>query len=85
MNRIIIQCKQCGRPLVALPAMKSRKCAACGATTKILAFQRERVVPAADAAEKVAAKAKKPQLDPGKTVIVKRRAARTIIDEEGDE
>ncbi|MEX2681536.1 MAG: hypothetical protein Q6373_008045 [Candidatus Sigynarchaeota archaeon] len=85
MDRIVIPCKHCGRPLVALPAMKTRKCAACGATTKVLAFQREQAAPIADVAGKVAAKAKKPQLDPGKTVIVKRRAARTIIDEEGDE
>ncbi len=64
--------------------MKSRKCAACGATTKVLAFQREQAVPIGDAAGKVAAKAKKTQFDPGKTTAVKRRAARPITDEEGD-
>jgi len=84
MDRIVIQCKNCGRPLAALPTMKTRKCAACGAKTKVLAFQREKAVPIADAAEKVATKAKKPQLDPGKTTVVKRRAARPITDEEGD-
>ncbi len=84
MDRIIISCKKCGRPLSALPTMKSRKCAACGATTKVLAFQREQAVPIGEAAEKVAAKAKRTQFDPGKTVIVKRRVARPIIDMEGD-
>ena len=84
MDRIVIQCKRCGRPLVALPAMKTRKCAACGATTRVLAFQREQAIPIADAAEKVAGKARRPRLDPGKTAVVKRRAARPITDEEGD-
>ncbi len=84
MDRIVISCKKCGRPLAALPTMKSRKCAACGATTKVLAFQREQAIPVADVAEKVAAKARKPQFDPGKTVVVKRRAARPITDEEGN-
>ncbi len=80
MDRIVIQCKQCGRPLVALPTMKSRKCAACGATTKILALQRERPVSLRDAAEEAAGKAKRPQLDPGKTTVVKRRATRPATD-----
>jgi hypothetical protein len=62
--------------------MKSRKCAACGATTKILAFQREQAVPIGKVAEKVVAKAKKTQLDPGKTTVVKRRAARPIADDD---
>ncbi len=84
LDRIAIRCKQCGRPLATLPTMKSRKCAACGATTKVLAFQRERAIPVAAVAEKMVAKAKKPQLDPGKTVVVKRRAARPITDEEGN-
>ena len=84
MDRIVITCKQCGRPLAVLPAMKTRKCAACGTTTKVLAFQREQAVPAADAAEKIMAKAKRPQLDPGKTAVVKRRAAKPITEEEGD-
>ncbi len=84
MDRIVIQCKQCTRPLSALPTMKSRKCAACGATTKILAFQREQAIPIGETAEKVAVKAKKTQFDPGKTTVVKRRAARPITDEEGD-
>ncbi len=85
MDRIVIQCKQCGRPLAALPAMKSRKCAACGATTKVLAIQREQAVPIANIAEKVAAKAKQSQFDPGKTTIIKRRAGRPMTREEGDE
>jgi hypothetical protein len=80
MDRIVIQCKQCGRPLVALPTMKSRKCAACGATTRILAFQRERPVQLRDAAEEATSKAKRPQLDPGKTTIFKRRATRPATD-----
>jgi len=84
MDRIVIQCKRCGRPLAVLPAMKTRKCAACGATTRVLAFQREQAVPAAETAEKVASKARRPQLDPGKTAVVKRRAARPVTDEEGD-
>ena len=84
MDRIVIQCRKCGRPLAVLPTMKTRKCAACGATTRVLAFQREQAVPIADAAEKVASKAKRPQLDPGKTTVVKRRAARPMTDEEGD-
>ncbi len=85
MDRIVITCKECGRPLSALPTMKSRKCAACGATTKVLAFQREQAVPIGEATEKVAAKVKKTQFDLGKTTVVKRRAARLITDEEGDE
>ena len=84
MDRIVIQCKQCGRPLVSLSTMKSRKCAACGATTTILAFQRGQAVPIRESAGKVAVKAKKTQLDPGKAAVVKRRAARPVIDEEGD-
>jgi len=60
--------------------MKARKCAACGATTKILAFQREQAVPIGESAKKIATKAKKPQLDQGKTVVVKRRAARPVIE-----
>jgi hypothetical protein len=64
--------------------MKSRKCAACGTTTKILAFQREQAVPISEMAEKLVAKAKRTQLDPGKTIVVKRRSARPITDEEGD-
>jgi LSD1 subclass zinc finger protein len=83
MDRIVITCKQCGRPLSALPTMKSRRCAACGATTKVLAFQREQAVPVGEVAEKVAAKAKRTQFDPGKTVVVKRRAARPVTDDEG--
>ncbi len=78
MDRIIITCKQCGRPLAALPTKKSRKCSVCGATTKILAFQREQAVPISETAERIATKAKKPQLDPGKTTVVKRRAARVL-------
>jgi len=65
--------------------MKSRTCAACGAKTKVLAFQREQTIPIADTAEKVASKAKRSQLDPGKTTVVKRRAARPMTGEEGDE
>ncbi len=84
MDRIVIPCKQCHRPLAALLTMKSRKCSACGATTKILAFQREQAVTLGEVAERVAAEAKKTQFDPGKTVVVKRRAARPAADEEGD-
>nr|MDO8087131.1 hypothetical protein [Candidatus Sigynarchaeum springense]MDO8116154.1 hypothetical protein [Candidatus Sigynarchaeota archaeon] len=62
--------------------MKSRKCAACSATTKVHAFQREQAIPAAAAAEKVASKARKPQLDPGKTTVVKCSVAKLIIEEE---
>jgi LSD1 subclass zinc finger protein len=83
MDRIVIQCKKCGRLLSALPTMKSRKCAACGATTKVLAFQREKAVPIRESAEAATGKAKKMQFDPGKTTVVKRRAARSIADEEG--
>ncbi len=83
MDRIVITCKQCSRPLSALPTMKSRKCAACGATTKILAFQREQAVPISEAAEKIATKAKRTQFDPGKTVVVKRRAVRPVTDCDG--
>jgi LSD1 subclass zinc finger protein len=84
MDRIVIQCKSCGRPLSVLPTMKARKCAACGANTKIAAFQREQAVPISETAEKVAKKAKKNQIDQGKTVVVKRLAARPITDEVGD-
>ncbi len=85
MDRIVITCKQCGRPLSALPTMKSRKCAACGATTKVLAFQREQAIPIGETAEKIAAKAKRIQFDPGKTVVVKRRGARPITHYIGNE
>jgi hypothetical protein len=50
MDMIVIPCKKCGCPLSALPTMQSRKCAACGATTKVLAFQREQAVPIGEAA-----------------------------------
>ncbi len=84
MDRIVITCKQCSRPLSALPTMRSRKCAACGAITKILAFQSEQAIPIGEAAEKIAIKVKRTQFDPGKTMVVKRRAARPVADEEGD-
>jgi hypothetical protein len=48
--------------------------------TRILAFQREQAVPLRDAAEKVAAKARKPQHESGKTSVVKRRVARPASD-----
>jgi ribosomal protein L37E len=83
MDRIVITCKQCGRPLSALPTMKSRKCAACGVTTKVLAFQREQAVPIGESAAVATGKARKTQFDPGKTAVVKRRSARPITDDGG--
>jgi hypothetical protein len=59
--------------------MKSRKCASCGATTKVLAFQREQAIPLSETAKEVSARARKPQLDPGKSTVVKRRAARPVV------
>ncbi|NMC04517.1 MAG: hypothetical protein GYA24_04855 [Candidatus Lokiarchaeota archaeon] len=80
MDRIVIPCSKCGRPLAALPTMARRKCAACGATTRITAPQREQAIPISETSGKIAEKAKKARLDPGKTVVVKRRAARPIAD-----
>ncbi|NMC08687.1 MAG: hypothetical protein GYA24_25985, partial [Candidatus Lokiarchaeota archaeon] len=63
MDRIVIPCSKCGRPLAALPTMARRKCAACGATTKIAPAQRAQAIPIKDLGEKLAASAKQPQLD----------------------
>lgn len=48
----------------------------------MLAFQREQHVPIGEVARKVAGKAKRTQLDPGKTTVVKRRAARPMVGDE---
>jgi LSD1 subclass zinc finger protein len=81
MDRILIPCKQCRRPLSALPTMKTRKCAACGATTTISAFQREKLVASSDAPAIAASRAKKMQVEPGKSTVVKRRVAKPVTDE----
>nr|MDO8113082.1 hypothetical protein [Candidatus Sigynarchaeota archaeon] len=72
MDRIILMCKKCGRPLVATVAMKTRKCAACGAINPIHAFRREHPVPISEAADVATAKAKKTE-EPGKPAVIKRR------------
>ncbi|MBN2150940.1 MAG: hypothetical protein JW839_05830 [Candidatus Lokiarchaeota archaeon] len=79
MDTIVIACKRCGRPLVTCPTMKARRCAACGAATRVLAFQREQAIPTSEVAGKVAAKAKEPLLDPGKTAPPPHRQGVTTI------
>lgn len=84
MDRMVIPCKQCGRPLAALPTMASRKCAACGATTRIPAARRAQPLSPDAARDAISAGAKPAQLDPGKTIVVKRRAAKPITSREDD-
>ena len=75
MDRIILTCKKCGRPLVATVAMKTRKCAVCGAINPIHAFQREHPVPVSEAAGAATTKAKKTE-EPGTPAVIKRRTAK---------
>nr|MDO8114697.1 hypothetical protein [Candidatus Sigynarchaeota archaeon]MDO8114700.1 hypothetical protein [Candidatus Sigynarchaeota archaeon] len=75
MDQIVFTCKKCGRPLVATVAMKTRKCAACGAVNPIHAFRREHPVPISEAAGVATAKAKKTE-EPGKPQVIKRRTAK---------
>lgn len=72
MDRIIIACKQCGRPLAAIPGTKTRKCAACGATTKIPLVKQEKPVPVKEARDVATSMAKKPEQS-GTTAVIKRR------------
>ncbi|HME53106.1 MAG TPA: DUF1922 domain-containing protein [Candidatus Lokiarchaeia archaeon] len=74
MDRIIINCKKCGRPLAAIPGMKTRKCAACGASTKIPLIKQERPVPIKEARDVATNMAKKPE-QMGTTAVIKRRVA----------
>jgi len=74
MDRIIIPCKQCGRPLAAIPGTKTRKCAACGASTKIPLVKQEKPVPAKEARDVATRMAKKPE-ESNKPAVIKRRVA----------
>lgn len=74
MDRIVITCKKCGRPIAAIPGMKTRKCAVCGAVNKIPLFKQEKPVPIKVAREVVTSLAKKPE-ESNKTAVIKRRVA----------
>ena len=75
VDRIVFTCRKCGRPLVATVAMKTRKCAACGALNPIHAVRRERPVPISEAASVATAKARKTE-EPGKPAVIRRRTAK---------
>ena len=74
MDRILITCKKCGRPLAAIPGTKTRKCAACGASTKIPLAKQETPVPIKEACEVAMSMAKKPE-ESNTTAVIKRRVA----------
>ena len=74
MDRIIIICKQCGRPIAAIPGTKTRKCAVCGAANKIPLFKQEKPVSIKAAHEVATSMAKKPE-ESNKTAVIKCRVA----------
>jgi len=74
MDRIVINCKKCGRPIAAIPGMKTRKCAACGASNKIPMFKQEKPVPIKAARDVATSMAKKPEQS-DTTAVIKRRVA----------
>jgi len=81
MDRIVVTCKKCGRPIAAIPGMKTRKCAVCGAVNKIPLFKQEKPVPIKEARAVATSMAKKPEQS-NKTVVIKRRVIEPRDDEE---
>jgi len=80
MDRIVITCKKCGRPLAAIAGTKTRRCAACGATTKIPLATQDKPVPIKAAREVATSMAKKPEQS-GTTAVIKRRVIKEREDE----
>ncbi|HME51786.1 MAG TPA: hypothetical protein VKM55_06185 [Candidatus Lokiarchaeia archaeon] len=73
MDRIVVNCKKCGRPLVAITGTKARKCAACGTTTRIPLNNQIKAVPIKDAIAVAAGMAKKTESS-GEPAVIKCRS-----------